>query len=55
MITMDNELLIKTTEKERSSILDPNGEPYINLKQILSLNLYKILEEMEKKILKVNK
>lgn len=44
---MDNEILIKTTEKE--SILG-NGNN-VNLKQVLSLNLYKILEEMEKKIL----
>ena len=47
---MDNKILIKTVEKERDGLLGSN-EPYINLKQILSLNLYKILEEMEKKIL----
>lgn len=44
---MDKELLIKTTEKERTF---GNGNT-VNLKQVLSLNLYKILEEMEKKIL----
>lgn len=46
---MDNEILIKTTEKKGGLLGD--GDPSINLKQILSLNLYKILEEMEKKIL----
>ena len=44
---MDNKLLIKTAEKEK---MIGNGNN-VNLKQILSLNLYKILEEMEKKIL----
>ena len=44
---MDNEILIKTTEK--SGFM--GGNDTVNLKQVLSLNLYKILEEMEKKIL----
>ena len=44
---MDKEILIKTTEKD--GIL--GRENTVNLKQVLSLNLYKILEEMEKKIL----
>ena len=44
---MDNDLLIKATEKEKTF---GNGN-HVNLKQVLSLNLYKILEEMEKKIL----
>lgn len=44
---MDKEMLIKATEKD--SLM--NGNTTVNLKQILSLNLYKILEEMEKKIL----
>ena len=50
VINMDNEILIKTTERERTGFMG-DGEPYINLKQVLSLNLYKILEEIEKKIL----
>ena len=44
---MDNEMLIKTTE--RAGFM--GGNDSVNLKQVLSLNLYKILEEMEKKIL----
>ena len=44
---MDKEILIKATEKEKTF---GNGN-IVNLKQVLSLNLYKILEEMEKKIL----
>ncbi len=44
---MDKEMLIKTTEKD--GILGRGNT--VNLKQVLSLNLYKILEEMEKKIL----
>lgn len=48
---MDNEILIKTTEKNESGVFSTGEDPTINLKQILSLNLYKILEEMEKKIL----
>lgn len=43
---MDNEILIKTTERHNSFSND-----HINLKDVLSLRLYKILEEMEKKIL----
>ena len=43
---MDNEILIKTTKKDGYG-----GGQTVNLKQVLSLNLYKILEEMEKKIL----
>jgi hypothetical protein len=43
---MDNEMLIKTTERHSSFSND-----HINLKDVLSLRLYKILEEMEKKIL----
>lgn len=46
-ILIDNEILIKTTEK--SGFM--GGNDTVNLKQVLSLNLYKILEEMEKKIL----
>lgn len=44
---MDNEILIKTTERSGSF----GGNDHINLKDVLSLRLYKILEEMEKKIL----
>lgn len=44
---MDKKLLINTTEKDGFM----GGNPTVNLKQVLSLNLYKILEEMEKKIL----
>ena len=39
-------MLIKTTE--RAGFM--GGNDSVNLKQVLSLNLYKILEEMEKKI-----
>lgn len=49
---MDNEILIKTTEKKETGVFSTGEDPKVNLKQILSLNLYKILEEMEKKILK---
>ena len=48
---MDNEILIKTTEKSNAGLFSTDKDPIINLKQMLSLNLYKILEEMEKKIL----
>ena len=48
---MDNEILIKTTEKSNTGLFSTGEDPTINLKQMLSLNLYKILEEMEKKIL----
>jgi len=41
---MDNEMLIETVN-------NPLYDDRSNLKQILSLNLYKILEGMEKKIL----
>lgn len=47
MITMDKEILIKTTESD--GFMKRGNK--VNLKQVLSLNLYKILEEMEKKIL----
>ena len=43
-ILMDNEMLIETVK-------NPLYEDRTNLKQLLSLNLYKILQEMEKKIL----
>lgn len=41
---MDNDLLIETVK-------NPVYQNRTNLKQILSLNIYKILQEMEKKIL----
>ena len=41
---MDNEILIETVK-------NPVFEDKTNLKQVLSLNLYKIMQEMEKKIL----
>ena len=41
---MDNDILIETVK-------NPLYDDRTNLKQILSLNLYKILQEMEKKIL----
>lgn len=41
---MDNDILIETVK-------NPLYDDRANLKQILSLNLYKILQEMEKKIL----
>lgn len=44
---MDNDLLLETTKRKN---FGRNGT-HINLKDVLSLNLYKILEEMEKKIL----
>ena len=43
-ILMDNEMLIETVK-------NPLYDDRTNLKQVLSLNLYKILQEMEKKIL----
>lgn len=48
---MDKEILIKTTEKTDAGLFSTSDDPKVNLKQMLSLNLYKILEEMEKKIL----
>ena len=48
---MDNDILIKTTEKSSTGMFSVDSDPKVNLKQILSLNLYKILEEMEKKII----
>ncbi len=48
---MDNDILIKTTEKNGTGLFSTDSDPKVNLKQMLSLNLYKILEEMEKKIL----
>ena len=44
VISMENDLLLETVK-------NPLYDDKTNLKQILSLNLYKILEEMEKKIL----
>ena len=44
VISMDNDILIETVK-------NPLYDDRANLKQILSLNLYKILQEMEKKIL----
>ena len=44
---MDNEILIKTVNNDGLTFQKDKA----NLKQILSLNLYKILEQMEKKIL----
>ena len=41
---MDNKILMETAR-------NPLYDDRTNLKQLLSLNLYKILEEMEKKIL----
>lgn len=49
---MDKEILIKATEKKNTGVFSTGEDPRVNLKQILFLNLYKILEEMEKKILK---
>ena len=45
---MDKEILIKTTKTDGFMKM---GKETVNLKQVLSLNLYKILEKKKKKIL----